>query len=111
MDSTLNLWSVQPFAPTINTQNPAQHPRLVRSFYGAPAGFEQLLRKASWSRHVSGEGGQAGSYVAVGGADRALTVWDATTGEIKYKVRFPHFRFLLFFSPSLLDSFTFRGRY
>lgn len=86
MDSTLNLWSVQPFAPTVNTQNPNQHPRLVRSFYGAPAGFEQLLRKASWSRH-QGVDGQPGSYVAVGGADRALTVWDARTGEIKYKVR------------------------
>jgi len=24
--------------------------------------------------------------IAVGGADRALTVWDATTGEIRYKV-------------------------
>lgn len=24
--------------------------------------------------------------VAIGGADRALTVWDASTGEIRYKV-------------------------
>ncbi|GAA6006286.1 hypothetical protein JCM10207_000590 [Rhodosporidiobolus poonsookiae] len=85
MDSTLHLWSVQPFAPTVNAQNPAQHPRLVRSFYGAPAGFEQLLRKASWSRHGTADQ-QGGSMVAVGGADRALTVWDAATGEIKYKL-------------------------
>ncbi|GAA5973391.1 hypothetical protein JCM11641_003109 [Rhodosporidiobolus odoratus] len=85
MDSTLHLWSVQPFAPTINAANPALHPRLVRSFYGAPAGFEQLLRKASWSRHTTADS-QGGTMVAVGGADRALTVWDATTGEIKYKL-------------------------
>lgn len=86
MDSTLHLWSVQPFAPTINPTNPALHPRLVRSFYGAPAGFEQLLRRASFSRHTSPEG-QKGTMVAAGGADRAVTVWDTTTGEIRYKVR------------------------
>lgn len=86
MDSTLHLWTVQPFAPTVNAANPALHPRLVRSFYGAPAGFEQLLRKACFSRHVTPEG-QTGTMVAAGGADRALTVWDATTGEIRYKVR------------------------
>ncbi|TKA51548.1 hypothetical protein B0A53_05229 [Rhodotorula sp. CCFEE 5036] len=85
MDSTLHLWSVQPFAPTINPTNPALHPRLVRSFYGAPAGFEQLLRRASFSRHASPEG-QKGTMVAVGGADRAVTVWDTTTGEIRYKL-------------------------
>ncbi|GAA5918639.1 hypothetical protein JCM1841_002288 [Sporobolomyces salmonicolor] len=85
MDSVLNLWSVQPFAPTVNTANPALHPRLIRSFYGAPAGFEGLLRKASWSRH-STQDSQGGSMVAVGGADRALTVWDSTTGEIRYKL-------------------------
>lgn len=72
MDSVLHLWSVQPFAPTINTANPALHPRLVRSFYGAPAGFEGLLRKASWSKHPQADGG---GMVAIGGADRSLTVW------------------------------------
>ncbi|GAA5979673.1 hypothetical protein JCM10908_003006 [Rhodotorula pacifica] len=85
MDSTVHLWSVQPFAPTINTTNPALHPRLVRSFYGAPAGFEQMLRRASFSRHTSPEG-QKGTMVAAGGADRAVTVWDTTTGEIRYKL-------------------------
>ncbi|GAA5836778.1 hypothetical protein JCM11251_005785 [Rhodosporidiobolus azoricus] len=85
-DSTLHLWNVQPFAPTINTANPAQHPRLIRSFYGAPAGFEQLLRKATFSRHQTQDAPQGGTMVAVGGADRALTVWDTTTGEIKYKL-------------------------
>lgn len=88
MDSTVHLWSVQPFAPTINAANPALHPRLVRSFYGAPAGFEQMLRRASFSRHTSPEG-QKGTMVAAGGADRAVTVWDTTTGEIRYKVRCP----------------------
>ena len=85
-DSVLHLWNVQPFAPTVNPTNPALHPRLVRTFYGAPAGFEGLLRKASWSKHPDAHEGKGGSMVAVGGADRALTVWDATTGEIRYKV-------------------------
>lgn len=85
-DSVLNLWNVQPFAPTVNTSNPSLHPRLLRSFYGAPSGFEGLLRKASWSRHETATTQGGGTMVAVGGADRALTVWDATTGEIRYKV-------------------------
>ncbi|KAI5477429.1 WD repeat protein, Prp8 binding protein [Pseudohyphozyma bogoriensis] len=83
MDSVLHLWNVQPFAPQLNQTNPTAHPRLLRSFYGAPAGFEGLLRKASWSRHEMSDGG---GFVAVGGADRALTVWDASTGEIRYKL-------------------------
>lgn len=45
-----------------------------------------MLRKASWSKHPDAHEGKGGSMVAVGGADRALTVWDATTGEIRYKV-------------------------
>ncbi|GAA5895103.1 WD40 repeat domain-containing protein [Sporobolomyces salmoneus] len=85
-DSVLNLWNVQPFAPTVNTTNPTLHPRLLRSFYGAPSGFEGLLRKASWSRHETATTPGGGTMVAVGGADRALTVWDATTGEIRYKL-------------------------
>lgn len=91
-DSVLNLWNIQPFAPTVNTTNPTLHPRLLRSFYGAPSGFEGLLRKASWSRHETSSTQGGGSMVAVGGADRALTVWDATTGEIRYKVGFSEFQ-------------------
>lgn len=82
----LHLWNVQPFAPTVNASNPALHPRLIRSFYGAPAGFEGLLRKASWSKHPDTTEGKGGSMVAVGGNDRALTVWDVATGEIRYKL-------------------------
>ncbi|SCZ91927.1 BZ3500_MvSof-1268-A1-R1_Chr5-3g08225 [Microbotryum saponariae] len=85
MDSVLHLWSVAPFAPTINASNPSLHPRLIRSFYGAPAGFEGLLRRASFSRH-STQQGNGGSMVAVGGADRALTIWDAETASIRYKL-------------------------
>lgn len=85
MDSIMHAWNVAPFAPELNMTNPALHPRLVRSFYGAPAGFEGLLRKASWSGHTT-QDGNGGSMVAIGGADRALTVWDSTTGEIRYKV-------------------------
>ncbi|SCV72770.1 BQ2448_4307 [Microbotryum intermedium] len=85
MDSVLHLWSVAPFAPTINASNPSLHPRLIRTFYGAPAGFEGLLRKASFSKH-STQQGNGGSMVAVGGADRALTIWDAETASIRYKL-------------------------
>lgn len=81
MDSVLHLWSIQPFAPTVNAQNATLHPRLVRSFYGAPAGFEGLLRKASWSKHRTATSDRGGSLVCAGGADRSLTVWDASTGE------------------------------
>ena len=85
MDSTLHCWNIAPFAPQVNVNNPALHPRLIRSYYGAPAGFEGLLRKASWSAH-STQDSDGGSMVAIGGADRALTVWDSATGEIRYKV-------------------------
>ncbi|GAA6058586.1 hypothetical protein JCM10212_007025 [Sporobolomyces blumeae] len=85
-DSCVHVWNVQPFAPQTNPTDPTRHPRLVRSLYGAPAGFEGLLRKASWSRHETRDSHQGGSMVAVGGADRALTVWDSTTGEIRYKL-------------------------
>lgn len=86
MDSVVHCWNVAPFAPQVNTNNPTLHPRLARTYLGSPAGFEGLLRKVSWSQHQAQEG-HGGSMVAVGGADRALTIWDASTAEILYKVR------------------------
>jgi Prp8 binding protein len=87
MDSVVHCWNVAPFAPQLNVSNPTLHPRLVRSYLGAPAGFEGLLRKACWSQHATQDGSGA-SMVAIGGADRTLTIWDATTANIIYKVRF-----------------------
>lgn len=109
MDSAVHLWNTAPFAPSLNTSNPALPPRLVRSFFGAPSGFENLLRKVSLSLFRARDG-KPGSMIACGGADRyvmphhkrsppkgnhtdddclvssTLTVWDTTTGEILYKV-------------------------
>jgi len=85
MDSAVHLWNTAPFAPSLNTSNPALPPRLVRSFFGAPSGFENLLRKVSLSLFRARDG-KPGSMIACGGADRTLTVWDTTTGEILYKL-------------------------
>lgn len=100
MDSVVHCWNVAPFAPQINSSNPALHPRLVRSYAGAPAGFEGLLRKVSWSHHSTPEG-NGGSMVGIGGADRTVTIWDATTADIIYKVRTSRLR-LLVRTPSLI---------
>lgn len=47
---------------------------------GAPAGFENALLKGTWSRSDGGE------RVAVGGADRTVTVWNVESGQIQYKL-------------------------
>lgn len=61
------------------------HPRLiiVRHLWctGAPAGFESILSKGAWSRD------DGGKRVAVGGADRTVTIWDVESGRVMYKVR------------------------
>ena len=45
---------------------------------GAPAGFDSQLRKPTWS--------QDGLLVAVGGADRTVTIWEVESAQIKYKL-------------------------
>lgn len=47
---------------------------------GAPAGFENALLKGTWSRS------DGGGRVAVGGADRTVTVWNVESGQIQYKL-------------------------
>jgi Prp8 binding protein len=47
---------------------------------GAPAGFENALLRGAWSRTDNG------GRVAVGGADRTVTVWDVETTKIQYKL-------------------------
>lgn len=57
----------------------------VTVFLGAPAGFEHTLSRAAWSKE------DGGKRVAVGGADRTVTIWDVENGRILYKVRNPMF--------------------
>lgn len=54
--------------------------RIYRQLHGAPAGFENALSRGAWSKY------DGGKKVAVGGADRAVTVWDVESGRILYKV-------------------------
>ncbi|KAG8793736.1 hypothetical protein FRC17_008405, partial [Serendipita sp. 399] len=46
----------------------------------APAGFENVLLRGAWSRSDNG------IRVAVGGADRTVTVWDVESSKIQYKL-------------------------
>lgn len=66
------IHDVRPFSP---------HPhRVYRQLHGAPAGFESALSRGAWSKY------DGGKKVAVGGADRAVTVWDVESGRILYKL-------------------------
>jgi Prp8 binding protein len=67
------IHDIRPFAP-----NPS---RVHRSLAGAPAGFENTLLRAAWSKD------DGGARVAVGGADRMVCIWDVESGRILYKVR------------------------
>ena len=64
---------MRPFSPSPT--------RIHRVLAGAPAGFENTLLKGAWSKD---DGGQR---VAVGGADRTVTIWDVESSKILYKVR------------------------
>lgn len=54
--------------------------RIHRVLQGAPAGFENALLRGAWSRSDNG------ARVAVGGADRTVTVWDVESTKIQYKL-------------------------
>ncbi|KAG6811937.1 hypothetical protein H0H92_005166 [Tricholoma furcatifolium] len=66
------IHDVRPFSPSPN--------RVHRVLQGAPAGFENTLLRGAWSRE---DGGQR---VAVGGADRTVTIWEVESGKILYKL-------------------------
>lgn len=70
--STTLIHDVRPFATDAS--------RVHRILQGAPAGFENTLSRAAWSRE---DGGQR---VAVGGADKTVTVWDFESGRVLYKL-------------------------
>jgi Prp8 binding protein len=63
---------VRPFSPSPT--------RIHRVLHGAPAGFENTLLKAAWSKD------DGGRRVAVGGADRMVCVWEVDSGRVLYKV-------------------------
>lgn len=67
------IHDIRPFAPSPN--------RVHRVLSGAPAGFENTLLRGAWSRE------DGGRRVAVGGADRTVTIWDVENSKILYKVR------------------------
>jgi Prp8 binding protein len=69
MDNTLRIWDVKPFASAT---------RFVKSFEGAPHGFEKYLLKACWSPDES--------FVASGAADRTVVVWNVRTKAVRSKL-------------------------
>jgi len=70
--STVLIHDVRPFSPSPT--------RVHRALLGAPAGFENTLLRGAWSRD------DAGARVAVGGADRTVTVWEVESGRVLYKL-------------------------
>jgi len=70
--SQVIIHDIRPFAPSPN--------RIHRVLTGAPAGFENTLLKGAWSRE------DGGRRVAVGGADRTVTIWDVESSKILYKL-------------------------
>ncbi|VDB91514.1 unnamed protein product [Peniophora sp. CBMAI 1063] len=66
------IHDIRPFSAAPN--------RMHRVLGGAPAGFEQTLLRGAWSRE------DGGRRVALGGADRTVTIWDVESGKISYKL-------------------------
>lgn len=89
-DDTCKVWDVRPFAPVVsNKSDPDEDPRLYRTLPGAASGFEGWLRKADWDKE--------GTRVAVGGADRCVTVYNVEQTRMTHKLpgEFPRWTYLL----------------
>ncbi|KAK5088998.1 hypothetical protein LTR05_003222 [Lithohypha guttulata] len=69
MDSTVKTWDIRPFAPA---------DRSIRTYDGAPAGFEKNLLRASWSPR--------GDKICAGSGDRTVVVWETRTAKLLYKL-------------------------
>lgn len=69
MDNTVRMWDVRAFA---------SGSRLVSTFKGAQHNFEKNLIKCAWTPD--------GKHIGAGSADRHVYVWEAATGQIKYKL-------------------------
>ncbi|PPQ71590.1 hypothetical protein CVT26_010558 [Gymnopilus dilepis] len=72
LSSQTMIWDVRPFSPSPS--------RIHRALVGAPAGFENTLLRGAWSKD------DGGKRVAVGGADRTVTIWDVDSGRVLYKL-------------------------
>ena len=75
LSSQTIIHDVRPFSPSPS--------RVHRVLYGAPAGYENAILRGAWSKD------DGGGRVAVGGADRTVTVWDVESSKMLYKVRLP----------------------
>ncbi|TFK28996.1 WD40 repeat-like protein [Coprinopsis marcescibilis] len=72
LSSQTIVHDVRPFSPSAT--------RIHRTLLGAPAGFENTLLRGAWSKE------DGGRRVAVGGADRAVCIWDVESSRILYKL-------------------------
>jgi Prp8 binding protein len=70
--SQVLIHDVRPFSPSPD--------RIYRTLGGFPAGFESTLLRGAWSKD------DGGGRVAVGGADRMVTIWEVESGKTLYKV-------------------------
>jgi len=69
MDNTLRVYDIRPYC---------SGDRCVKVFTGAVHGFDQNLLKCSWSPD--------GSKISAGSSDRFVTIWDAASRKILYKL-------------------------
>jgi Prp8 binding protein len=69
MDHCLRIWDIRPYT---------QGNRLSATLTGAEHSFEQNLLRCSWSTD--------GTLVGAGGADCMVHVWDALSGNLRYKL-------------------------
>ncbi|KAJ2961217.1 hypothetical protein NQZ79_g3531 [Umbelopsis isabellina] len=69
MDNTTRMWDVKPFAPA---------DRCVKTFEGAPHGYEKNLIRPCWSPD--------GNQIASGSSDRSVVIWEVSSRKILYKL-------------------------
>jgi Prp8 binding protein len=65
MDQTLRVWDVRPFC---------EGSRLMQELKGSSHNFEKNLHRVAWSPDEV--------YVAAGGSDRAVSIWDVESREL-----------------------------
>jgi Prp8 binding protein len=61
-------WDIKPFS----------NQRALKTFQGAPHGFEKNLLRPCWSPESD--------FVAVGSGDRSVVIWNALNGKMAYKL-------------------------
>lgn len=69
MDNRVMTWNVRAFV---------SGERFLKCYEGAPHGFEKNLIKSCWSSD--------GLFIASGSGDRSVTIWNANTQSIAYKL-------------------------